>query len=433
MGLFGKKNQPDSQGWQPSYDDLERIKSTPGGVDGGISTNPFQNQHYKRSRRRTNYVLALRNAGIIGAVGLLTLGGATINSTIQKTRENTEKIEQISNPSFQTRHQAIGRQVVINYLKGGYAPISYTKDVTWGTTSPLLDTNSNSTVSTDAASTQSEADDEATTKKDAEQIQSSSKNITLTEVTFISGYQTDMYIPNGDLDRHPEMVGAKMEVLQYYAVFNGQPVYINISLASPQDINELPVLIATPTIDVPKSIESFGNLRNEPLGRNSSVSLSKESQNQVNRWSKAWAQNDTATLKQIANDDNVQARYEGIGNWNVDANSQVKVLWSYEKTYATHSGKYLVARVQFDMYQNVKVEDSEQPQRVTNKQTMDIIIANNDSGLPSIVSWGPAGTWDDLEPYSVANVSKENEKMPDNVVTEEPTASASNSSSGEGE
>lgn len=394
-------------------DDQERLKSRAPHYNLSGGSIPFRGRTSSKNRLYRN----IRRLVIL--VLLISLLLLLVNNlrTSRQSQETDEKISAAYNPSFKTRYEDVGALVVQNYLSGKASPISYTQDVQWKVESPLLKKGGEA----------SENDYSKSQNANGDKSQSG-QNPEVTQVTYIDGKQTDLKIPSGDQNKFPEIQNGRGEVLTYYAVYNGQPLYLSVSLAVPNmdDPSVLPILMTSPNIQTPDTIKQYSGLQNSPKGDLSSTDVSEDGMSQLKRWAKAWAEDDQGSLIQIANDNDASHTYAGIGNWTAQTNT-VKVDWAYTKKFPGNDENYTIAEVEFDMTQNGSSD-----KKYTNKQTMDVVIGNVDKGLPTVVSWGPAGTWSSLEPYDVARTLEKGEQRPQNNSGDssaDPASSPSSSSS----
>lgn len=304
----------------------------------------------------------------------------SLNTELSKTLETQY------NPSFRVRYDNLGAEVVSAWYNKQAAPINLDANVVWveaaaGNLSGETTTNT-STAKTNTAS------------------------LKLSGVSFLRGSQI---ASKGNAGRYEER-------LEYYALINGVPQIIGVTIAIPKldDINSLPILVSAPTIigkpNVGIITENAMVKPTDALGTANLTDTAKVSL--VNTWAKAWTEDDAAALKAATQDPNNENTYRGLGGgWAYVPNS-AKVEWS---ALAPDAGGNAVARVTWEMQTPTVIippvtgADPQPEQKITGavqKQSMDILIGKFDQGSPSVLAWGQVGTYMELKPLRNA-LSKE--------------------------
>lgn len=300
----------------------------------------------------------------------------SLNTELSKT------LEVQYNPSFRVRYDTIGAQVVTAWYNKQNPPINLDSAVKWTSLSAIPLTGG---IAPKAPAT------EATVS-----------TLNLSGVAFLRGSQIKT---RGDVNRYEER-------LEYYALLNGVPQIIGVNIAIPNlsDINSMPVLVSAPSIiGKPNvSVVTAGKSPSDTLGA-ANIDGAKAV---LNTWAKAWTVDDTSSLKATTQDPDKETIYRGLGGGWTYVDGSLSVQWS---ALAPDAGGNAVARVTWNMQTPRTVipavtgENSKEEQIIPGaiqQQSMDVLIGKFDSGSPSVLAWGQAGTYLELKPLRNA-LSKE--------------------------
>jgi len=353
--------------------------------------------------RKKYYGLMWRTLAIglpILVIAILLLGFLQVMRFTNLNEQNVAQQERTYNPSFRVRFNDLGSSVIFSWYRQGAPVVDYADSIQWPG---------------------KELPDEPNLEEGEEDTSDDENTPEISNVTFISGRQLEAEMSDKVKD---EYENPYEEVLQYYMVYNNQPVYVSIDLVVPDvdDLTSKPVLVSPPSLIPADQIGAKSDVSSNPEGAGmEEADLDDPAMSSLEDWGKAWAENDSNALKQIAQDDSDKV-YSGLGAWSLVENS-MSVNWAYETTFNDFEGRYVIAEVTYDIEQSVTRENEDGEPEVesfTSNQVMDVLISNADSSLPRIVSWGPAGTWSELEPYSVGEEPESDDPEPADP-TEEPT------------
>lgn len=309
-------------------------------------------------------------------------------------------------PSFHTRYEGLGAQIVTNYLQGLPAPnVMIASDVKWVANAQAR-----------AAETDPEAFQKVGVPRNPDSVPSIS-GVTLDWgeryplSLGASSKLPDMNSPDGRPLTEVFSDGTQEEVLRYYVIFNGQPVMVSLNLLTPprSDYKTPPILLSAPSLSEPPRATMLGNsvkVSNSPVGTQGMLTFSANDgvKEALNRFAVAWAKNDQGTLKLLTKDTG-PARYSGLGGWKSDGN--VEIEWG-ARTSEMNEKDTAYVEATFTIKQDVVVEDEgygsssgsskKKVKTYEMRQTMDFLIGLASTDAPSVLAWGPAGTWPDLEP-----------------------------------
>lgn len=374
----------------------------------GSASDRLRGQNIKRfSNRKTGFTLStvkmiFGSSIIFVAVLLVSLVALTFfaNNSAKKAEQSAAAAE---NPGFRVRYDSIGKETLHAYFKGDTSPIPLSRNVQWKGTTKTVDLNETDPTKLQQTNTKSES------------------TPTITGLELINGYRTPFTITKDVKLSNPEdFIDAEVENLTYYVVINGQPMLASISLLSPvsPDSKALPVLLESPTLSPPQPTGDAEQVSTDP-GNNAELrkfdTNNKNLNSVVNRWAKAWVTNNQGDLLQITQDSKGR-KYVGLGGWQLSSAPEIK--WAYK----VGSSDDVVMQISFDITQLALSKDSEGKElkkEFTSTQVMDLLVQKSNTDLPAIVSWGPAGTWEKLTPYSVAHESVSGEKEGQKELTTE--------------
>lgn len=356
------------------------------------TVGPTQNR-IKRSLQR--YKLS-RYLIVASAILALFMGSTLLYSA--RTANLDRKAAEV--PSFHTRYEALGAQIVTNYLQQLPPPnVMMSSDVKWPNQS---------------TANASESDPKALQELG---VVDSDKTPSISGVTLDWGERYPMPLNRtAQLPDIPTPSGISMveaytgetfeEVLRYYVVMNGQPVMMNINLLVPPktDYTTVPVLLSAPTItEVPRGT-MLGNsvgVKDSPAGRDGYLTFKSNAglEDTLSRFASAWAKNDQGTLKLLTRD-STDKQYSGLGGW--ESTGDVRVLWGAQDTEMRKNDQAYV-QATFTIEQTVVEESSGDKDKAEEKtyqvvQTVDFLIGGASTDSPSVLAWGTAGTWPDLKP-----------------------------------
>jgi hypothetical protein len=280
------------------------------------------------------------------------------------------------NPSFKVRYADLGAEIINAWYGGKPSPVNVAEGIAWNSSVPA--TIPGSVAATPAAAAAAKGN-----------------SLVVTGVAFSGGSEVESPVAEGRFE----------ERLRYYALVNGVPHIIGVSIAIPQldNLNSVPTLIAAPAI-ISKATISPENTDKlvDPSKELTKANVPESALSAVDRWAKAWTEDDPTLLKSVTADPDPTNTYRGLGGGWSYVPSTAKVVWA---VVSTKDPKNAVARVTWDMRTpNTTIptpDGSVTPPQVipgaVQSQTMDIIISNVNAGSPGVVAWGQAGTYPDLK------------------------------------
>lgn len=319
----------------------------------------------------------------------------SLNAELNKTLETQY------NPSFRVRYDNMGAEVINAWYNKQKPPIDVDAKVSW----PSVSAGQLNQLS-------------GTPKEDPNAANKAVLNVS--GVSFLKGSQVES---KGAVGRYEER-------LEYYALVNGVPQIIGVSIAIPNldDINSAPILMSPPSIiGKPNTGQVSNDPAATPVQALGSVNLTEASKSILNVWAKAWTEDDPSSLKQTTQDPKNESIYRGLGGgWTYVANS-VQIDWS---ALSEDGGGNAVARVRWQMQTPATVipaSDGRPAQTIpgaVQQQSMDVLIGKYESGNPAVLAWGQVGTYGDLKAEHNALSKEEAEKLsPVSPVVQQPGSS----------
>lgn len=311
------------------------------------------------------------------------------NKAIKNSERAQQQLTESYNPSFKVRYGDLGRQVISSWYAKESPPVDLGEGVTWP--------------------------DESESSESGEGEEDTS--VLISGIALMDGQRTNLV-----MDSETGEAKSFDEVLTYRASLEGEPVAITVNLHSALgDKDPYPVLMATPTLEpLEETVEREVTSEPEELEK---ATLTDEATEQITTWATAWAADDRRSLKQIVADNDPSRLYFGMGKgWSLPEEQEPKVNWQREKSM--DGEKYIVASVSFDVVRSVETGQEDKDKKpiyktVTNTQTMDLLIGNYESGIPTIQAWGDSGTWDELRPHQNSYVNPESESGDESRIPEE--------------
>ena len=281
-----------------------------------------------------------------------------------------------ASPSFKSRYDILGAQVVEAWLMGSQPVVETIEGVVWPTVTET-----------------------STTGEDV------GTGIQVTSVGYLGG-QTVLL--DGSDDFH--------ESLSYSVVAEDGTQYvaaIDMGVIRDEDGNIRPVLLSAPLVeprvDIP-IVAGVGAPAWEVFsaGENSAVAA------QVAEWVSAWTTNDTSALKTLTGDtsESVYVGMQSLETWEIPEDASVTISWAAVRP---EDGNVVVRAIwdiqtpEPELEPGTTAEESGERdangdliRQKTIRQSVDLLIEDADTGLPKIVAWGAPGTYADLEPYQNA-------------------------------
>lgn len=419
---------PRSKGHQtnsnPIEIDLGPYVPDPNEVD--LAARGLVDRNRRESDRRVKTARLLRRAGLVGMIILALVVTLVMLNVGSKYADTAKKAEEATSPAMKVRYGEYGAQVIEDWFVGN-APtpgIRLATGVTWPGSSVDPVTGM------------------VTFKQDSSKV----GKTTINGVRQIDGYRKVANLDPKAYKSNPEINNPVDEVNIYTATLNQQQVWIAIYflIPDPENDSSLPVLRNQPGVFESRPTVSLGGenslafaFDDRPEGYNlDPKKLPDSAQPIIVRWASAWAENRMTDIKISTGDSSTERHYRGLGGWQTDE-GPITVLWSYSIPFEGQGDRdFVVARIQFNMVQDAAVEayQSQQkaqgaiPSNLYQVQTMDVLIADSDSGSPTVVSWGPAGSFHDISPYSTGFVdSKFNAgtEKPGATTTQKPQSNGS--------
>lgn len=303
---------------------------------------------------------------------LLTLSNFFMSRNNRALNDQLQaNISDTYNPAFKVRYADLGRQVIHSWYSNLPAPVQVASDVTWP----------NSTLTVDP---------ETGLPVDASTVEE--PPVKVENISFIEGVQLPL--------TSPDMPNAYQEQLSYTCTLNGVNYTCFVTLAIPDIANYTtpPVLISPPALGpVPPENQELQSITIKPNGNGwNGIDLSQNAVSQIDAWAQAWTIGDGNALKRLTGDTREDALYYGMPpGWTFQTGT-LTVVWASENKNLEKT----VAQVQWAMVP--PGGDAAQVQ----KQEMNILISNADSGLPNVSAWGPNGSYSVLTPFMNAVLSE---------------------------
>lgn len=324
---------------------------------------------------------------LVPALLILSLVISDNNRSLNAELSKTLKTQY--NPSFRVRYDSIGAEVISAWYNKQSPPIDVDSTVQWPAVSVGQLSQISGATKTDTTSTAGKA------------------ILNVTGVSFLKGSQVES---KGAAGRYEER-------LEYYALVNGVPQIIGVTIAIPnlEDINSNPVLMSAPSIiGKPDAAQVANDPASTPVSALGSVTLSEATKSIINAWAKAWTEDDPSALKQSTQDPNTDSIYRGLGGgWTYVPNS-IQIDWSAK---SQDGGGNAVARVRWQMQTPATIlpaTDGKAPQSIpgaVQQQSMDILVGKYESGNPSVLAWGQVGTYSELKAQSNALTKEDAAKL----------------------
>lgn len=309
----------------------------------------------------------------IMAVGNAILFIVLVPSFYSTTNSLRADQEEINLPQHRVRHDALGEQVVQLWFsqEATKPPVSLAPDIIWQ--NGIVDTGG--------------GDDP--------------NNFVMTTVTFLSG------------DMREGREDSYIESLDYLAQINGDAYVISLSFLVPdlENYHELPVLIAEPTL---RPVMNSTNPELAELAEPTDLNAVDENQENIRaraqEWAQAWTTNNASAIKGVTGDNSNNSYYAGMfpQDWRFVADS-LEVNWAYYLP-GTQDEAYLQVSWLVETPRTVGLDEDGEEITIDGRQirqTMEILIQDPQSGLPYITAWGPAGSYESLEPYMNALTEEE--------------------------
>jgi hypothetical protein len=315
----------------------------------------------------------------------LILGFMLADANRSLNAQLTKTLETQYNPSFRVRYETLGTEVVSAWYNKQKSPINLDSSIQWAEPAPASLSG---------------------TKMPATETTTTTATLKLSGLVFLRGSSVPVV---GNSGRYEER-------LEYYALINGVPQIIGITIAIPDlnDINSVPVLISPPSIIGKPVVSAISDDKaTKPVEEYGAANLSDTTVAQLNRWATAWTEDDASALKAYTQDSSTDNVYRGLGGgWRYVPNS-VSVQWS---ALAPAGGGNAVARIKWKMQTPsvtipaVTGENAKPAQTIAGavqEQQMDVLVGSYSSGSPSVLAWGQAGTYSELKAYENAITKKE--------------------------
>lgn len=334
----------------------------------------------------------------------LILGFMLADSNRSLNVELSKTLTQQYNPSFKVRYDTLGSEVISAWYNKQRSPINLDSSIQWAAPPPASLSG---------------------TAQTPTETSSNTAPLKLSGLVFLRGSQSSVV---GNAGRYEER-------LEYYALLNGVPQIIGITIAIPDlnDLESLPVLVSPPSVIGKPSVSSITDQNAvSPVEEYGAANLSQAG-SVLNTWAKAWTEDNPSSLKSVTQDSNIESVYRGLGGGWRYVDGSVKVQWS---ALSPAGGGNAVARVTWNMQTPSTVipavtGTNPSPERVipgaVQQQQMDVLVGKFESGSPSILAWGQAGTYKDLKAYSNALTKEEASKLAPSTTT--PSSSSSEDSS----
>lgn len=314
------------------------------------------------------------------AVAFVGWGAWVVSS---KNQEMATYAQKSYNPSFKTRYEDLGKDVIHSYFAHKSPPINLMGNVKWS------DTRDVSTV---------EENDSAVL---------SGEPVSVTDLTFIGGEQYD-FTPKADLKDKNTFRNPTTEVLRYQGRI-GRNLYsftVNIIIPDKDSFISRPFLIDVPTVTPQNTLvaSSENDTIASPatLPNSKQVKLSPEAVQLISRWASAYAQNDAESLKQVTGDQDQAWTYKGLGGFRSTGSPTVE--WAYEINGTDDGGGikkdeevYTFVKIQAKFVPGLSRKGANGTVNDAIEQTYYLMMLNPTKANPMIVDWG--GSWQTLDKY----------------------------------
>ena len=373
-----------------------------------LSDKQIEHSLMQMSKPRSSFASKLVRA-LAWVVALTMVVGTGLNAyylyrNTDRTRALTTMIDQQYNPAIKVRYSQLGQQVIDAWYNGGVQPVPLDPSVNW----PSLSKIQQPIEPTEQETRRKDVANPAQVKGDYLPV--------VKDIAFL--YGVGEQTPYKD---HPNSV---TERLVYTVDMDGvlQNVTVLFRIPDLANIDDIPTLVAAPSIENP--VDPSLNLVPEESGpvnlRNWKVSTQQAQE--LEDWAKAYVADDRQTLKRLSGDMSKDAVYVGIayGNYAYVPGS-LKVVWSK----LSDRGDSGFARITFDIETVIptgfvsEVDGSPIYRKIVQSQTMDILARGQNTALLQVVSWGPAGTYNSLSVFSVAETAATAPENKERYVLEE--------------
>lgn len=371
--------------------------------DVDLGARGIVDRNRRESDRRVKTARLIRRAGIVSGVIIALVMTLVLINVGSKYTETAKKADEATSPAMKVRYGDYGGQVIEDWFVGN-APtpgLRMAPTISW------------------PGSTVDPVSGLVTFKQDSSKV----GKTTINGVRQVDGYRKPANLDPSAYKSNPEINNPMDEVNIYSATLNQQQVWIALYLLipDPDNTDSLPVLRNQPGVfESRPTVSNAGDnalmfqFDDRPEGYDlDPKKLPDSAQPIVVRWASAWAENRMTDIKVLTGDASPDRRYRGLGGWKTDEGA-ITVLWSYSIPFEGQADQdFVVARIQFNIVQDAAVEAYKSTQKTATEvipanlyqvQTMDILVAGSDSGAPTVVSWGPAGSFHDISPYSTGFV-----------------------------
>lgn len=405
--------------------------------------------------RRASHFVAIGGTAFILVTALLLMSFAYTG--FQFTRELRAQVEETYNPSFRVRFDDAGEQTIRAWYGGLPSPVNVASNVQWpqgddqGAVVDSLAPDAEGEEPVDEASPapsdgggadEEESNgsddgsnvpdpsgdktttDDGTTADTSGTTQTTTEGVTISGLAFLGGEQIELndngenyasqktrYDEEGKEIDADESKSAYAETLTYYAIINGWPSRITVTLGIPglttTNSGDLPVLLEAPSIETIPEYKA-SKMKTNPVD-STTESASKEVKDAVDNWTAAYVMDDRDSLKSLVRDPSGDKTiFVGMnGPWEWEENSKATISNSYSFNSDKTDETYMVATVSFDAKMVVTPateatddEPAKDAEYATTTTSMDILIEDYKGSIPQIVAWGPAGSGPTLTPYS---------------------------------
>lgn len=302
---------------------------------------------------------------IVGA-GFVTFSACDARSSVNNMDSSIETLE--NDPSFDIRYPELGATIIEAYYAGNAAPVNLLESVTWTPSASDISISGGKAVEV--------------------------KNLGLSKAPV----STDI-----DPSSSAESIftNPRMETLTYIGSIDNDYYQFTVNLIIPDkdDPSIYPYLASAPAMEpLPVFVQANENM-GTPEGANGftkSDDLGNDTNDLLSRFAVAYAGDDRTELKSLTNDDDPNNTYYGLTGYLL--RGQPSIVWAYKYTpYEDNpeSEVFTYARITFQMEKTGESGQSSVP--FIQLQTMDLLLSNKEGSTPSILAWGPAGTWMSLK------------------------------------
>ena len=321
-----------------------------------------------RSRRVVDVLIAL-------FLVIFAANTVMIAANLRNAADLKASIAEDSSPSFRSRYDVLGAQVVESWMSGAQPVVDTIEGVVWPTA-----------------------------------VDGKSVGVDVESVGYLGGRTVSI---QGTDDFH--------ESLRYSVVATDGAQFIatiDMGIISTGDDSPVrPVLLSAPLIEPRASVNVVAGA-GRPGWSSVSVEADSPLAKQIALWAQAWTANDQAALKSLAGDSS-NSQYYGLTSseaWEVGEGS-AGVVWAVTRP----DDGLVVVRVTWDMTADAQATDalvlepteaaqgdgpnktSAPTEKKLIRQSADLLIADAATGLPKVVAWGAPGTYESLTVYQNAD------------------------------